>query len=117
MNVSKVNKMTVVRKVREMHPGDEYMQHELELLEDLSNETVDSAARKSRKIGLEQGRRENAYETAKRLVQLGYSDEDIQKINKAAEKPLCDAISGRNIKNQEGHLIAGWTSRQRLSLG
>ena len=86
VNVSKVNKMTVVRKVREMHPGDEYMQHELELLEDLSNETIDSAARKSRKIGLEQGleqglekgRRENAYETAKRLIQLGSSDEFIR---------------------------------------
>ena len=58
VNVSKVNKMTVVRKVREMHLGDEYMQHELELLGDLSNETVDSAARKGRKIGLEKGRKE-----------------------------------------------------------
>ena len=78
MNVSKVNKMTVVRKVREMHPGDEYMQLELELLEDLSNETVDSAARKGRKLGLEKGRRENAYETANRLIQLGSSDEFIR---------------------------------------
>ena len=48
------------------------MQHELELLEDLSNETVDSAARKSRKIGLEQGlekgRKEAASEFANWLV-------------------------------------------------
>jgi len=55
MNVSRVNEMTVVRRVREMRPGDENMQHELELLEDLTNETVDSAAKKGRKIG----RREN----------------------------------------------------------
>ena len=74
MNASKVNKIMVLRKVREMHPGDEYMQHELELLEDLMNETVDSAARKGRKIGC----RENTYETAKRLIQLGSSDEFIR---------------------------------------
>ncbi len=66
MNVSKLNNLTVVCKVREMHPGDGYMQHELELLENLMNETVDSTTRKGRKIG----RRENTYETAKRLIQL-----------------------------------------------
>ena len=93
VNVSKVNKMTVVRKVREMHLGDEYMQHELELLEDLSNETVDSAARKGRKIGLEQGRRETAYETAKRLIQLGSSDEFIR------EATLLSAEEISKIKN------------------
>ena len=58
------------------------MQQELELLEDLSNETIDSATRKSRKIGLEQGlekgRKEAAFEVAKRLIQLGSSDEFIQ---------------------------------------
>ncbi|MXW47834.1 MAG: hypothetical protein F4Z97_04210 [Gammaproteobacteria bacterium] len=70
VNVSKVNKMTVVREVRKMHPGDEYMQYELELLEDLTNETVDSAAKK--------GRNAAVIEFAKRLIQLGSSDEFIQ---------------------------------------
>ena len=66
------------------------MQHESELLEDLSNETVDSAARKARKLGFEQGfaqgfeqglekgRREAIIEMAKRLFQLGCSDETIR---------------------------------------
>ncbi len=98
MNVSKVNKMTVVRKVREMHLGDEYMQHELELLGDLSNETVDSAARKARKIGLEQGlekgRRETAYEKAKRLIQRGYPDEEIQEITKLSPDEILKIKKG-----------------------
>ncbi len=69
------------------------MQHELELLGDLSNETIDSATRKSRKIGLEQGRRENTYETAKRLIQLGSSDEFIR------EATLLSAEEISKIKN------------------
>ena len=93
VNVSKVNKMTVVRKVREMHLGDEYMQHELELLGDLSNETVDSAARKGRKIGLEKGRKEAVFEVAKRLIQRGFPDEEIQEFTKLS----LDEIS--KIKN------------------
>lgn len=94
MNVSKVNKMTVVRKVREMHPGDEYMQHELELLEDLSNETVDSAARKGRKLGREQGRRETTYETAKRLIQFGCSDEIIRAATLLSEDEISKIRNG-----------------------
>ena len=68
-----------------MHLGDEYMQHELELLEDLTNETVDSAAKK--------GRNAAVIEFAKRLIQLDSSDEFIQ----AATLLSAEEIS--NIKN------------------
>ncbi len=73
------------------------MQHELELLGDLSNDTIDSAARKSRMIGIEQGiekgRKEAAFEFAKRLIQRGFPDEEIQEFTKLS----LDEIS--KIKN------------------
>ena len=70
------------------------MQHELELLEDLSNETVDSAARKGRKLGREQGRRETTYETAKRLIQFGCSDEIIRAATLLSEDEISKIRNG-----------------------
>ena len=78
------------------------MQHELELLGDLSNETIDSAARKSRKIGIEQGlelgvekgRKEAAFEFAYWLVQRGYSDEEIQKVTKLSPDEISKIKNG-----------------------
>ena len=70
------------------------MQHELELLEDLSNETVDTAARKGRKLGREQGRREVASEFANWLVQRGFPDEEIQKVTKLSPDEISKIKKG-----------------------
>ncbi len=98
VNVSKVNKMTDVRKVREMHLGDEYMQHELELLGDLTNETVDSATRKGRKLGreegLEEGRKAAASEFANWLVERGFPDEEILEVTKLSSDEILKIKNG-----------------------
>ena len=74
------------------------MQHESELLEDLSDETVDSAARKARKLGLKQGlekgRRESTIETAKRLIELGCSDETIRAATLLSEDDISKIKNG-----------------------
>ena len=68
----------------------------------MSNETIGSAAKKSRKIGLEQGleqglekgRREAASEFAHWLVQRGFPDDEIQEVTKLSLEEISKIKNG-----------------------
>ncbi|MYI90170.1 MAG: Rpn family recombination-promoting nuclease/putative transposase [Gammaproteobacteria bacterium] len=66
-----------IRRSRQSQdPGDERMQQTLKDVEHLIYDTVDTAEQK----GYDRGRVEHTSEIVRRMVQLGYTDEDIQAI-------------------------------------
>ena len=60
------------------------MQHELELLEDLSNETVDSATRKGRKLGFEQGFKQGFKQGLQQMLEQSIEQRRIEVISEFA---------------------------------